>query len=90
VIHPLRYQVENNDLHDELDHLRTLLKRESVPVCDLVPQFIQQIPRDKIDEYFWKLDGHCTKMGYEVFAKGLVSFTEAFEGFPKIKTLDSK
>ena len=70
VIHPFEHQLRAAS-EDWLVPLRPLLAERGVSTIDIFPFFRSEVPTDRVDGYFWPIDRHCTKEGYDVFARGV-------------------
>lgn len=68
MMHPLQQELEKGQLSPSLLKVKDSLIEKDVDVVDLTPAFLERIPADSVQEYYWKLDGHHNPKGYSTLA----------------------
>ena len=71
VIHPFWPDIVNPDAPNVFEGLENRCVDLSIPCINLLSFFRREIPADRIFEYFWPVENHCTATGYDVFARGI-------------------
>jgi predicted kinase len=71
VVHPHTEEVVQPYL-SIMNHVIREAKTAGLPTADLGPFFRDAVDVSEVHRWFYPVDGHCTKLGYSVFADAVV------------------